>query len=106
MRKEWLVAAASAAALSMFTAAGAAAPAGSATLMRTDAATSIAEKVARRCWWRNGERRCATVGRRARRDRDYGVYYGRARPEEFRTGSTPWWRAMDEEGRGGHGNLP
>lgn len=75
-----------------------------ATVQETSAVQTIA---ARRCWWRNGERHCSRA--RHARPREYGYYYpyyGRPRPEEFRTGSTAWWRSMDEEGRGGHGRTP
>ena len=62
---------------------------------------SLAQKVDyRRCSWRGGERRCAWV---RSGPRVYGYNYGRPRAEAYRTGSTSWWRAMDYEGRGGHG---
>jgi len=65
--------------------------------------TSAVEKAAyRRCWRRRGVRHCSG-SRRAPRVYGYGDYYGRPRPEAFPTGSTSWWRAMDYEGRGGHG---
>ena len=31
--------------------------------------------------------------------------YGARNPDNFRFGSQEWWRAMDMEGRGGHGRL-
>lgn len=95
------------AALMTAPAAALAAPSLPTALDRTQA--SQVEKVA--CWWRNGRRVCD--GARAYRVyprygyRAYGYgpgpYYrwGRPRPEDFRTGSTEWWRAMDREGRGG-----
>lgn len=62
--------------------------------------SSLVQKVDyQHCSWRRGERRCFWV---RSGPRVYG-YYGRPRPEAFRTGSTRWWREMDYEGRGGHG---
>jgi len=48
-----------------------------------------------------------------RRDRDwrddglFGLFpgYGARNPDNFRTGSPDWWKAMDAEGRGGHPRL-
>ena len=43
--------------------------------------------------------------------RDYRAFrrlvpgYGARNPDNFRFGSQEWWRAMDMEGRGGHGRL-
>jgi hypothetical protein len=62
-----------------------------AALPQTSAVESVAN---RRCWWQDGVRRCS---------RAVEFEYGRPRPEVFPTGSTAWWRAMDYEGRGGHG---
>jgi len=99
MRKYWIMAAASAALLGGTTASVNAAPASSTALMkRTVQQASVVDQVAYRCWWQDGERFC---GRRG--PRGYGYDYGRPRPEAFPTGSTAWWRAMDYEGRGGHG---
>lgn len=61
------------------------------------------------CWWRNGVRHCNGQTRRnVYRNYGYGPsygyrsYYGTPRAEDFRFGSTEWWRAMDREGRGGY----
>lgn len=107
MSSRWIIGGAGSVLLFISSAAVQAAPLGVAGGISTAAhETSAVEQVAsRRCWWRNGARHC----RQARSDRrDYGEYqpYGRARPEDLRTGSTAWWRAMDEEGRGGHGRTP
>lgn len=102
MLRHWIMGGATSA---LLTIAAQAAPLGNAGEIRATAQeTSAVETVAaRRCWWRNGERHCSR-GRNIRpRTYGYSPYYGRARPEDFRTGSTEWWRAMDEEGRGGHG---
>ena len=57
-----------------------------------------------RCWWRDGARTCDGWGRRAhygyRAYRGYGAY-PRGRPEDYRVGSSRWWRAMDRDCRGG-----
>lgn len=100
MQRYWLMGAASAAFLCGASLSVSAAPAGGATAMRsTLQQSSVVEKAAdRRCWWRDGVRHCSRRGARV-----YGYYYGRPRPEAFPTGSTAWWRAMDLEGRGGHG---
>lgn len=108
MPRGWIIGGASFAVF-CFAAAGAqAAPWASSGDMRSAAPeTPLVEKVAaRRCWWRHGERHCTY--RRAR-PRVYGYRYygyGRPHPEAFPTGSTAWWRAMDYEGRGGHGRTP
>jgi hypothetical protein len=107
MLRSWIMGGTASALLSIATIAAAhAAPLGSAGEIRAAVQeTSAVEKIAaRRCWWRNGERHCSRA--RHVRPREYYPYYGRPRPEEFRTGSTAWWRAMDEEGRGGHGRNP
>lgn len=98
MRTYWMLAAATAALLGCTAAPGSAAPAGMAHLNGTVEQASMVNQIAYRCWWRDGERFC---GRRA--PLRYGYDYGRPRPEEFPTGSTAWWRAMDYEGRGGQG---
>src|SRR5262245_2260863 len=67
---------------------------------------SAVEKVAyRRCWWRHGARHCRWVADRHVYGHGDGLYLGRPSPEEFPTGSNAWWRAMDYEGRGGHGRT-
>jgi hypothetical protein len=55
------------------------------------------EKVAARCWWRNGRRHCSYGYRSYRRSqyREYGF------PENYRSGSTRWWQEMDRQERGG-----
>ena len=63
---------------------------------------SAAEKVAQRCWWRNGVRHCSRVYGYGR-DYGYGSDYGYGRAEDYPTGSSRWWRQMDREGRGGRG---
>jgi hypothetical protein len=86
-----------------------AAPVGVATGANAAEHASAVEKVARRrCWWQDGERHCTRARYRPRAYDDgyYGWTYGRPRPEDYPTGSTAWWRAMDYEGRGGHGRLP
>jgi hypothetical protein len=65
-----------------------------------DAVSGVEPVAYRRCWWDDGRRRCRWVeGRRGYRTYGYGV--GEGRPEDYRYGSTEWWRAMDREGRGG-----
>ena len=45
------------------------------------------------------------------RDRDYRALrrlvpgYEARNPDNFRSGSDAWWKAMDKEGRGGHPRL-
>ncbi len=45
------------------------------------------------------------------RDRDYRAFrrlvpgYEARNPDNFRSGSDTWWKAMDKEGRGGHPRL-
>ena len=45
------------------------------------------------------------------RDRDYRAFrrlvpgYEARNPDNFRSGSDTWWKAMDKEGRGGHRRL-
>jgi len=105
MFKYWMVGAATAAMCSTASLAASAAPASNSGYVGSAAQhETVVEKAAhRRCWWREGRRYCRLVERR-----DYGVdlYVGRPRPEAFPTGSTAWWRAMDYEGRGGHGRTP
>ena len=108
MFRYWIMGGTASALLTIAPLAAQAAPLGNAGEIRAAVQeTSAVEPVAaRRCWWRNGERHCSRA--RHARPREYGYYpyYGRPRPEEFRTGTTAWWRAMDEEGRGGHGRTP
>src|SRR6185295_12736849 len=62
--------------------------------------TSSVEKAAyRHCWWSDGRRHCRWVdgdGPRYRSYgyRSYGYGVGEGRPEDYRIGSTEWWRAM------------
>ena len=104
MLRYWIIGAASSVLLGAASVAASAAPASNAADIRSaNQQISAVEKAAdRRCWWRNGVRRCAW-NRSRPRVYGYGYYYGRPRPEAFPTGSTAWWRAMDYEGRGGHG---
>jgi hypothetical protein len=53
------------------------------------------EKVAYRCWWAYGERHCAYFYDGGRR------VYRRGSPDDYRTGSRGWWRAMEREDRTG-----
>ena len=67
--------------------------------------TSLTQIDYRKCWWEDGDRVCRWFkGSRslASRSNEY-VDVGTRRPEEFATGSTEWWRAMDRDGRGGFG---
>lgn len=98
MRTYWMMALATAALLGGTTVPVSAAPTGMAQMKGTVQQAAVVDRIAYRCWWRDGERLCV---RRA--PRGYGYDYGRPRPEEFSTGSTAWWRAMDYEGRGGQG---
>ena len=105
MLRYWLMGAASSALLGAASLNANAAPASAASDMRSAVQqTSQVEKAAyRRCRWRNGVRRCAWVQTDPDAYEDGYYYYGRPRPEAYPTGSTAWWRAMDYEGRGGHG---
>jgi hypothetical protein len=51
------------------------------------------EMAAHRCFWRGGQRHCASDSFRGYRE--YGF------PEDYRTGSSRWWEEMDREGMGG-----
>jgi hypothetical protein len=105
MARYWIAGAASAAILAVTSLTGDASPARNALALRSSAAGSMVEKAAyRRCGWRGGRQHCRWVEGRPRAY-GYGYYYGRPRPEELPTGSTAWWRAMDYEGRGGHGRT-
>jgi hypothetical protein len=88
----------------------AAAPLGVPTVDHAATSRSIVIEAStyRRCWWQDGRRQCRMVERRPRGDaRDgYGITFGQPRPEDLPTGSPAWWRRMDEEGRGGHGDTP
>lgn len=112
MRKYWMLGTATAALLCGIPAVASAGPFSNAPGVRlSEPGASAVEKAARRCWWRDGQRYCGRVGRGSRvrgygYGYGYGYYYGKPRPEELPTGSTAWWRAMDEEGRGGHGRRP
>jgi hypothetical protein len=48
---------------------------------------------AQRCFWRGGQRHCASDAFRGYRE--YGF------PKDYRTGSSRWWEEMDREGIGG-----
>lgn len=107
MLKYWMAGMAGAAVLAAAPLAAQAAPASNAFGLRSGDASMFEKAAYRRCWWRDGRRHCRRV-EVERRPRVYGYryYYGRPRPEDFPTGSTEWWRAMDYEGRGGHGRTP
>jgi hypothetical protein len=101
-RKYWL---AGVAALAFFgiSAGAQAGPLGSSTGDLQTAAerlTNTHEVAYRRCWWRNGIRRCRWYDG----DRVYGYRYYPRGPDAYPTGSTAWWREMDRENRGGHGS--
>ena len=104
MLKHWMIGAASAALLGGASVAASAAPASNAAgLKSTPQPNSAVEQIAdRRCWWRNGVRRCGAY-RSGARVYGYRYYGGHARPEDLRTGSTAWWRSMDFYDRGGFG---
>jgi hypothetical protein len=105
MRIAWIAGAAGSVLLCLASATAQAGPTGNASAVRVAAnEASIVDKVASRCWWRGGRRYCARW-RGPPRVYGYGYYYGRPRPEAFPTGSSAWWRAMDYEGRGGHGRT-
>jgi len=99
------IAAAAAAAVLMGSAAQAA-PAASAKALAAERTSSVEKAAYRHCWWSDGRRHCRWVdgdGPRYRSYgyRSYGYGVGEGRPEDYRIGSTEWWRAMDREDRGG-----
>ena len=105
MLKHMMIGAASAALFGAVSVAASAAPASNAAGLRTtyQPASAVEQVADRRCWWRNGVRRCSTY---RGRPRVYGYrYYNNdfARPEDLPTGSSTWWRSMDREDRGGFG---
>ena len=104
MFRHWIIGGAGTVMLCAGAVAAQAAPFANAEIQADARETSAVNQIVRRCVWRNGERYCARA--RSAQPRVYGYYYGRPQPEEFRTGSQAWWRAMDEEGRGGHGERP
>ena len=55
-------------------------------------ATQTEEVAYRRCWWRYGERHCRWVG-----DRIYR--YGAGSPDDYRVGTSEWYRAMERDDR-------
>ena len=72
------------------------------------AETSLSRVDYQVCRWSDGERECERYEEED--DEDEVIVYsktdrdvGSRRPEEFETGSTEWWRAMDRAGRGGFG---
>jgi hypothetical protein len=107
---DWRARAAGAAMLVVMlpTAAGAS-PIGAATAgaVAGDRPAGVVERVAARCLWRNGVRRCrwSDGGPRV-----YGYYrryvydppFGNPPPEAYRTGTAAWWRAMERWGRTGN----
>jgi hypothetical protein len=71
-----------------------------------DATASVERIDYRQCWRRNGERHCRMVregGAGVYGYNGYSGYAARSQPENYRAGSTEWWRAMDREDRGGFG---
>ena len=94
MHTQWMLGIATGSLLVALSAVAQAAPASNAggIVVSTEHASAV-EKVARRCWWQDGQRYCRRVS----------FSYGQPRPEELHTGSSEWWRAMDREGRGGFG---
>ena len=106
---DWRAGAAGAALLAlMWPAAASANPIGAAGAgaLVEDRSARLAQQVAVRCWRRNGVRRCRWSGGSPRVYGYYGDYeydprYGNPRPEEYRTGSAGWWRAMERWGRTG-----
>ena len=69
------------------------AQAGPQSIFKISTEPSSIEKVAQRCFWRGGQRHCASDA--FRRYREYGF------PQDYRTGSSRWWEEMDREGMGG-----
>jgi hypothetical protein len=103
MRMQWMFGAAGAMLLCTMPAVASAAPMSAIGQAASPAErASLVEKVARRCWWEDGRRYC-TRRRTLYRDRYVEFNIGAPRPEEFRTGSSEWWHAMDFEDRGGRG---
>ena len=112
MLKYWMIGVAGTAILGAASVNVSAAPVSNAADLRTaHQGLSPVEQVARRCWWRNGERRCTSrrSSTRVYGYRNYGDGYryngsdGYALPEDLPTGSTDWWRSMDFYDRGGFG---
>jgi hypothetical protein len=66
--------------------------------------TSLTQVDYRKCWYDDGDRVCRWYKGKptASRSNEY-VDVGTRSPEEFATGSSEWWRAMDRQGRGGFG---
>lgn len=124
MRKHWMTVAAGATLLTVLSAgANAGVATNGAALTEIARNSSAVEKAAtRRCWTSNGIRRCKVYQSAEPQVYGFGYGYGPAydsyyysgnsgtgyhvgsQPEEFRTGSTAWWRAMDAEDRGGFGD--
>jgi hypothetical protein len=69
------------------------AQAGPQSIFKNCTEPSSIEKAAQRCFWRGGQRHCASGAFRGYRE--YGF------PEDYRTGSSRWWEEMDREGMGG-----
>lgn len=103
MHKYWIMGAAGCALLGVASLPASAAPASNIAGMMASTpedSAGVTKAAYRSCWWHHGVRHCGW-----RRGEPYGYYYGRPRAEEFPTGSSAWWRAMDYEGRGGHGRT-
>jgi hypothetical protein len=54
----------------------------------------VEQIVYRRCWWQAGERHCRSV-----RDGNRIYRYGSGSPEDYRVGTSEWYRAMERDGR-------
>lgn len=70
-----------------------AAQAGPQNIFRKPTEPSSIGKAAQSCYWRGGQRHCASNAFRGYRE--YGI------PQDYRTGSSRWWEEMDREGMGG-----
>lgn len=57
-------------------------------------ASGVEEVAYRRCWWQYGERHCRRV-----RDGNRIYRYGAGSPEDYRVGTSEWYRAMERDGR-------
>jgi hypothetical protein len=88
-RTSWVLAIAIPVAAAVLTGAAQSAPISN--LAASSAEAPTIERIALRCWWSDGRRRCV----RAYRYRERGY------PEAYRTGTRNWWTEMDREGRGG-----
>ena len=69
------------------------------------AASTVKNIANSRCVRKNGQHVCRPAQRKNRQVRGASEYpqYGKQRPEDLPTGSSAWWKAMDDERRGGFG---